>query len=521
MLILITVLLLFVTALTLLVLRLVRPQFRFAWLIAVGVTFLAWISVLLWRPMLPLSISFGVWGPPDLLLAAPKLAADQFSWIYALSLVTLALSTLLTATVRQGFPDSGELAVSLAICGLGLLAVTAGNPLTLALIWAALDLAELLTMLSATGARGASERVVAAFSVHAAAIILLILAQVASSSLSKPVVDFASIPPQAGLLLLAAAGLRLGVIPVHLPYVLGSGLRRGIGTSLRLASAAAGLVLLSRVPAASIPSLATILILLVAAGGGIYASWMWLRAPDELAGRPFWIIGLASLAVYSALRGNPAGSAAWGSALILAGGALFLFSAQQIWLNRLLFVGTWVISALPLSLTASGWSGTGGILNLALPAFILAQAMLMAGLVRHAIRPSIRTSLQSQPAWTRSVYPSGIVLLLLVAVILGLWGWDGALQIGTVFPGIAAGLLTLGLLWAVPRFRILNPVPAHWLRPSAGARIEKVSGGFAAMYRWLAGISQMLSNVLEGDAGLMWTLLFLILFIVLIVQRNP
>jgi hypothetical protein len=519
--ILISVMLLFATALALLILRLVRPQFRFAWLIAVGMTFLAWTSVLLWRSVLPPSISFGEWGSPDLISSAPKLAADQFSWMYAFSLVTLALATLLTATVRQGFPDSGELAVSLAICGLGLLAVTAGNPVTLALIWAALDLTELITMLSSTGPRGASGRVVASFSVHAAAIILLVLAQVVSSSAGKPIVDFASIPTRAGLLLLAAAGLRLGIVPVHLPYVPGSGLRRGIGTSLRLASAAAGLILLSRVPAAGIPSLATLLVLLIGGAGGLYASWMWLRAPDELAGRPFWIIGLASLAAYSALRGNAIGSTAWGCAMILAGGALFLFSAQQIWLNRVLFAGAWIVSALPLSMTASGWNGAGGILLLALPAFVLAQAMLMAGLVRHAIRLSVRTSLQSQPAWTRSVYPAGIVLLLVVGIILGLWGWDGALQIGTVFPSIAAALLTAGLLWAVPRFRILNPVPAHWLRPSTGARLGKVSGGFAATYRWLAGISQTVSDVLEGDAGLMWTLLFLVLFIVLIVQRTP
>ncbi len=41
-------------------------------------------------------------------------------------------------------------------------------------------------------------------------------------------------PPQAGLLLIVAAGLRLGVLPVHLPYNSESSLRRGLGTMLRL-----------------------------------------------------------------------------------------------------------------------------------------------------------------------------------------------------------------------------------------------------------------------------------------------
>ncbi len=510
----------FAATVALLVLRLVRPQFRFSWLIAVGSTFLAWITVLLWRAELPLSISFGQWAPIDLLPTGPALVADQFSWIYALSLATFALAALLTATVRDDFPDAGLLAVTIGVCGLGLFAVTAGNPLTLALAWAALDLTELVATLMSAAGRAASRRVVTAFAVHAAAIVLLMLAQVTSGSRGKPV-DFTTMSPAAGLLLLAAAGLRLGVLPLHLPYMPGSARRRGLGTSIRLVSAAASLVLLSHVQASSFSSLFAVLILIISAVATIYASWMWLRAPDELAGRPFWIIGLAGLALYCGLRGNPAGAAGWGVALILAGAALFLSSAQQVWLNRLLYVAVWSLSALPFSLTAAGWEGGPGILGLALPAFILAQAFLMAGFIRHVLRPASRTSLQSQPAWARSVYPAGIGLLLIVPFILGLWGWDGALHFGALPAAVIAALLTLALVWAVPRLRLLNPIPAHWLRPLSGSRFDAALQALTGLYRSLGGVSQTLTDVLEGEAGLMWTLLFLILFIVMIVQRTP
>src|SRR5512142_1454984 len=164
--ILVPVILMVVTTLALIVLRLARPQFRFTWLISLGATFLAWISVLGWRIQLPLSISFDRWAPASLIASTPVLRVDQFSWIYALSLLTLTLAALLTETVREGFPDSATLAVNVGVCGLGLLAVTAGNPLTLALIWAALDLTELTAMLTSAGGRAASQRVVAAFFVH-------------------------------------------------------------------------------------------------------------------------------------------------------------------------------------------------------------------------------------------------------------------------------------------------------------------------------------------------------------------
>ncbi len=528
MLILITALLLFAAALALVILRLVRPQFRFTWLTAVGTTFVAWISVLLWRPLLPLSIVLPSWKPSDLFVSAPTFSADGLAWPYALSLVTLALAFLLTASVREGFPNSINWAVSLTLCGLGLLAVTANNPLTLVLVWAGIDLADLATMLGSVNGRGPSQRAVIAFSIHAVAIVFVLLAQVIGGAAGKPL-NFISTTgpsealnlPQVGLLLLVAAGLRLGVLPLHLPYSAESSLRRGVGTTLRLVSAAASLALLSRIPTASLASPWTPILMILSALAAVYGGWMWLRAPDDLTGRPFWMIGLASLAVASALRGNPSGAAAWGVALVLAGASLFLSSVQQVWLNRALFVSALAISALPFSLTASGWQNSLGALDLTLPAFIIAQACLLAGFVRHALRPSTRASLASQPVWARSIYPAGIGLLLIVQLMLGLWGWDGAFQIGAWPVGVAACLLSLGLFWAIPRFAALNPVPAHWLQPASVSRLDQIYQSFWGLYRWLGSISQTLSAILEGEAGIMWTLVFLILFVILIVQRKP
>src|SRR5574340_1287447 len=101
MLILITTLLLFATALVLLVLRVTRPAFRFTWLTAMGGTFAAWISVLLWLPQMPLTIMLPSWKPTNLFSTSPTFSADGLSWPYALGLVTLAAAILLTSPVRE------------------------------------------------------------------------------------------------------------------------------------------------------------------------------------------------------------------------------------------------------------------------------------------------------------------------------------------------------------------------------------------------------------------------------------
>ena len=520
MLILITTLLLFLTALAVAILQIMRPEFRFTWLTAVGGALLAWISVVLWQENMPLSFSFLAWKPASLFSESPAFSAGTIIWPYALSLVTLAVSILLTASVNETFTSAFAWAGSLTLCGLGLLAITASNPLTLALAWAALDFIELIIMLRSVNDSTSSERIVISFSTRAAGIGLLIWANVVTAASGKSL-NFSTIPTQAGLYLLVAAALRLGVLPLHLPYSAVSTLRRGFGTTLRLVSAASSLVLLAHIPASSLVSPITPLLLILTAIAGIYGGWMWLRAPDELVGRPFWIIGLASLAIAAALLGNPIGTVAWGTALILIGSALFLASVQQIWINRTLLIGAFSLSALPFSLTASGWQGNTPSFWYIMPFLLIAQALLMTGFIRSAFRPSTRASLESQPIWARSIYPVGIGLLLFVQILLGIWGWNGAMQIGVWEAGFFASLLTFGLLWAIPRFPALNPVPAHWVQPSSASRLDRLYQNLWVIYRWLGRLSQTVSDILEGDSGIMWTLIFLVLFISLMTQGKP
>jgi hypothetical protein len=187
-------------------------------------------------------------------------------------------------------------------------------------------------------------------------------------------------------------------------------------------------------------------------------------------------------------------------------------------LNRTLLVGAWSLSTLPFSLTASAWLGNLGFF---VPFVIAAQALLVAGFIRHALRPSGRDTIESQAGWMRTVYPSGILLLVICQLLLGFFGWDGALQIGAWLQAIIASLLTLGLVWATPRFRILNPIRAHWVKNPAASRIDDIYGSIWGVYRLLGRVSQAINVTLEGEGGIMWTLLFLVIFISLLTQGLP
>jgi predicted permease len=100
---------------------------------------------------------------------------------------------------------------------------------------------------------------------------------------------------------------------------------------------------------------------------------------------------------------------------------------------------------------------------------------------------------------------------------MGIMGWGGAAQFGFLPAAIGASLLTLGLLWAIPRLRLLNPVRAHWVRP-ASSWLDGIYRNIWGLYHTLGRVSATVTATLEGASGVMWTLLFLVLFISLMTQ---
>lgn len=515
MLILISCLLLFITALALVVLRVMLPNTQYAWLVALGGAILATISVFMWLAQIPFELTLPAWQPNTVFVNPIVFRADGISWPFALSITALTLTVLLTAVARPFFANSYAWAGTLIIGGLGVMAVTANNPLTLLLVWGALDITELFTHLRSTDGPTNNEKVVISFSTRALGMGLLLWVNIVNFFQGS---TFDIIAPSSGLYLVAAAGLRLGVLPLHLPYSSESTLGRGLSTSLRLISAASSLVLLAHIPAGSLGSVLTPFLMALAIIAALYGGWNWLRAPDELTGRPYWIMGISALSVISALSGNPLGATAWGCALVLIGGALFLASVQQAWLNRFLLVGAFSLSSLPFSLTASAWLGK---LSFFIPFVIIAQAILLAGFIRHALRPGGRDSLESQQNWSRTVYPTGILLLIILQLLLGWIGWDGARQIGAWLQAVIVSTLTFVLVWATPRFRILNPIRAHWVNPTTSRLSTIYQGLWTIIYRVFGRISQTITLTLEGEGGIMWTLLFLVLFVSLLTQGTP
>jgi hypothetical protein len=467
-----------------LVIRLLRANFSYHWLIATVGAFLAWPLVLIMGTQLPQTDSLIAWKPETLFPSSLVLTADRVSWPYAVALITLVLAMMLTEVARATESMWSAWAAGLLLAALGIFAAFAGNPLTLLIAWTAIDLVELLTLLGQRIPKNMRERVVVAFSVRILGSGMLMAAMLLTSSAGLEW-TFANIPSQAAVLLLLAVGLRLGVLAAYMPILRESASRRSLGSMLHLVPAAASLVLLNRTASVVEPSSMVTVLLVFVGLTAIYAGVSWIFATDEMDGAPSWILGVASLS---------------------AAAAMF---AQPIAMSWLLLLGLLGISALPFTPAWNGALMYASPFNILMVIFVIAQVLLMVGYIRHSLRT--REGFSGVERWVWLIYPLGLALLPLIHFLYGLWAYIGFdnLLLSSWLLGIIALLLT-ALIVGFTRF---GP------KISLG-RVAALESLFSmqwfysliwAFFRAVESVIQFLTTVLEGEGGLLWAFLMLVM----------
>ncbi|OGO65501.1 MAG: hypothetical protein A2Z45_03950 [Chloroflexi bacterium RBG_19FT_COMBO_55_16] len=516
-----SILLLLLSPLAMLILRLARPNFVYHWLIAVAGALVAWPMLIVAGLRLPQTLTLVTWQIGTVFSSAVNLSLDQFSWPYALGLTSLVLAVILTDVARAAEADWANWAGSLFLTALGLLAVMAGNPLTLLLAWTAIDLFELFVLLGVVFPSVVRERIVIAFSARVLGSVLLIAAGMVAWSDNETLTYAISSPP-AILLMILAAGLRLGVFPLHLPFLQEPPLRRGLGTVTRLMPTVTALVLLARMASAleqaGVKVLLAPILLGLAGLAALYAGASWLTAANELEGRPKWILGMASIVMASTIRAQPAASLAWGVATVFSGGILFLSSLRDRRLSWLLLLGLAGISALPFMPAWNGARLFHAPFDPILLLFFIALVLLMLGYYRHTLRPGDR--LAGVERWVWVIYPVGLALLPATHFAIG---WltkptlaDVSLSQWLIGP-IMVALLIAGIIWGqrvimVPKFigDILDYVFSfRWLFFL-----------FGMFFRWFERLVSFLTTVLEGEGGLLWILLWIVLLLSFLATRR-
>jgi len=513
---LLTSLLLIVSACALAILRVFRPRLRSYWLLSLGASGAAVLSTFAWRAQLPIGLRFPLWRSAVSSNSFASFTVQATTWPYILGLTSLVFGLVLAAPGRPRFPAPKTWMACLAIAGLGVLALAADSALTLVLFWAAIDLAEAALLLAGTERRVLAQRAPYAFSLKLASTGLVLLALVLGGTGATSTAFADADAPAVLRLLEMAALLRLVSLGFSWPAEANSSGPDDIGGTLQFAGGVAALGFLSQLPSVDRTDF---LILAACAVVALLSGWMYLRAPTPRLARPFWIIGIGSFAVASSARGNPVAAAAWGCSMLLAGGALLTAYGDNPGAKRIPVIGLWIVSALPFSLSSSGWLG-GGSWIWSLPLFLAAEALLVSGYIQMASQRHAETHTPRQTFALNGIQYAAFAWPVGVGVLLGIWGWPGALQFGSPAIGVTLIVVVGGVLWAKQRIPVLSPSRQDWLPSLIRSGAQAVRYTLTLAEGGLRRLTNVVASTLEGEAGIMWGLLFLVLLISIVARSR-
>ena len=555
-------LLLFIPA-VMAILRLTRLTTRFLWLATLTGALAVWGLVFAARFRLPDEIAPQTWQPVSFLTQSPALNVDDLSWSMAMALVTLLLAVVLTSAARldwrrtpppapqpalENIPNPARTpspqtsqethwkawAANLALTSLGLVAVMAGNILTLLLAWTALDIVEVIILLGQAPTSKERGQGVRAFSARLGGIGVLLMAGIAAWGQGEQF-DFATSSSLATLFMLAAGGIRLGILPVIAPSLSELPMRIGLGTILRIVPVASSLVLLARSSASGVAGIAGWVLLGFAALTGLIGGTGWLRAQDALAGRPYWILAVSSLAMTAAILGQPQACLAWSLVALLPGGLLFLNSVKRPATSVIRLFGAVSLAGLPFSpawagtrlfqmpFQAEGLASRAGVVLLGLIFFVV-HVLLLIGFITQALRSSARLS-EASPAtvdrWVLLLYIPGLASLLAIHWVLGWLIHPPVAAISRVMwiEGAAASAVVAGS-W-IYSSRAAWPKPPQLTERrglNLGQIYQPLVHFMALFFRQMARIIHGFSTVMEGEAGILWAFVLLVLALAFLQQ---
>lgn len=515
----------------------IRTSFSSYWLIILTGILTSWLLVLFSRPRIAYTLPLGTWRPATYFHDSPIILVDLISWSFALALTSLVLVVILTSPMRLQGINWRAWASSLALAGFGLLAVMAGNPLTLMLAWAAIDVLEIIILFVQVREHNVHLQAMITFVARVGGLGLLVWANVVANSNGNPL-TFSNIPPGLSLILLIACGLRLGVFPFYIPYTQEPQIRRGLGTTLRFVPAAASLVLLARSASAGVPEAWVSYLLVLVGLSALYSAVLWFFASDELNGRPFWISGVTAFAVASGICSMPEASLSWGLVCIFSGGLLFLYSPRVLHLLPLPLFGLIGILGLPFTPAWKGiWLFTSPSMGWLAPVFILAHALLAAGYILHSLRPQPR--LDNGQSWVWLIYLLGLTILPIMEFT---WFYQfissteerstlltirnlSHLPLLVWLGGALSLILSLFLVRIRLRYRFKHSIHSALFYKIVTMIQKFLSLGWlydlvGVSIRFSIRIARLLTNVLEGDGGILWVMVLLALAVALIIGRG-
>jgi len=172
--------------------------------------------------------------------------------------------------------------------------------------------------------------------------------------------------------------------------------------------------------------------------------------------------------------------------------------------------------------------------SVSVPIFETPDELFHYPMVEHLATEHALPTLPTEPggeagaleSWARLVFPLGLIIIIQTTIGLGLIGWPGSFTLGLWWLPLISSILAAAAFFLSRWLGISPPylqLPAssrltqvlEWATPRLENifRLEWLYRALWSIYTFLGRVLQVFSQTLEGEGGILWTALMLLLLI--------
>lgn len=526
--------LLLITAVVLIwALALVKQRPGTIWLVAALMVTLAWVSMLVIGILNPQPIVINSWLPEPYNFTNLVFSSSPHNWGFEFLLVSLLVAVVFAEAKYLDTPDYvRKITSSILLTVFALLALMAGSLLTFVLCWALIDMVEfgVLAVLMGQPRTLLTAGTSIIFRLVGLILLVLVISLTPVELLAADAVEPEVVSSLWGLVVLLVL-VRTGTLPLVQPYVNAPAYQRGVVSLLRGIPLLITFAFIHYVVEAGGVAISSEFWLVVAAIAVIWGGLSWFGAADEIRGRPYFQFTLAAFGLTALLTGRSDALPGLAVLLVIGGGGLFLYSPRFKKFNffiLILVAGMLVIPFTPSATIAYLFDAQAPIVVKGF--WALGLALIIAGMIKHSL-----TRLQQMDqveTWMRMFHTAALYFIAISPWVMVVILWGRPPQLLTWGPGIAitmlSGAIVTAFLLLKSRMRSLRLRIKGF---ESALETASTTVGKVYQFNWLSRVFSslgfvisrfvnLLARVMEGDGGILWSFLFAVLLLSLLLVRQ-
>ena len=499
-----------------------RPNTGLCW----GVSTIAAIAV--WGWMVYLN------GTPETAFGIASLnltlgfVLDNISWTYMISQAILLAFILFTAPSRLN-PDfsTSFWGYGLLLSLIGVVGAASDGGWSVIICWVAFDLLLIGIHLRKKEQGISSVPIRDTLRINFSSTFLAILSLTISSAGTMNNLFANNYQATANALLLLSCALRAGMLPIQKPQTGMNETYAGFETLRRLTAVTVSFPLLARISTRVLGNESYQVLLSFATIAALVSALGWMRDDRLSQKRIYFVAFSASFAFISAIRFNQTSALIWSVSLIVLGGPFLLYKIRSKVLDIIMLILMVLYSGLPFTPVAEAWQGI--VLT---PAsftdtmLVIAFACMLAGIL-FLVQKKEPDTTEIHDRWLGTIYPFGFIFSVLSFIMIAHLSWRFLDFSGIPWPPILAMIIAVIIRVST---RWLPFIPAvHQFMTWFTAAIQTIWKGLAWIveFRWAEKIGRLaswaaassthaVSVTFEGQNGILWEFLVLIVLLVII-----